>query len=361
MPLRAAADLALANFKDAQLETVVPLDLPFASIDGTTSATDRNAYITLERILKFGVTPSCRACKFEGGKHTPACRARFNSLVRADKISKTSKAPPSVPGDASHPPKSSDPAPSTPAPHTSDPPPDVGASASQGSGGSEDVEPGMIARIRDDIDEAFIMQDRAMNRARWLATVAEHPGHNTLFEYACSPESNLSDAAKAIGADAIRLSHDTIDLLNKQHIEQLHGQVDQLKGADLWFSLPCSSHCQLQPMSVRKGDSEYKKRLRAEHKRVADMLALAVPIFQTVIRNNGRIAIEWPRHTKLWELPLWQQFEQRNGLKRVYFDGCSLGPDWQTLSHTQSFVRQHKQFATHTVSFATSMRSFPHS
>ena len=67
MPLRAAAEQALANFKDAQLETVVPLDLPFASTDGTTSATDRNAYITLERILKFGATPSCRACKFAGG------------------------------------------------------------------------------------------------------------------------------------------------------------------------------------------------------------------------------------------------------------------------------------------------------
>ena len=172
----------------------------------------------------------------------------------------------------------------------------------------------MIARIRDDIDEAFIMQDRAINRARRLATVAEHPGHNTLFEYACNPESSLSDAAKAIGVDAIRLSQ-----------EQLHGQIDQLKGADLWFSLPCSSHCQLQPMSVHKGDAEYKKRLRAEHKRIVDMLALAVPIFQTAIRNNGRIAIEWPRHTKFWELPLWQQFEQRNGLKRAYFDGCSLG------------------------------------
>ena len=325
IPLRTAAEQALANFKDAELETVVPLDLPFASIDGTTSVTDRNAYITLERILKFGATPSCRACKFEGGKHTPACRARFNSLVRADKISKPSKAPPSVPGDVPHTPKPSDPAPSTPAPPTSDPPPDVGASASQGSGGSRDVEPGMIARIGDDIDEAFIMQDRALNRARRLATVEEHPGHNTLFEYACSPDSNLSNAAKAVGVEAIRLSQDTIDLLNKQHIEQLHGQIDQLRGADLWFSLPYSAHCQLQSMSVRKGDAEYKKRSRAEHKRIVDMLALAMPIFETIIQNNGRIAIEWPRHTKLWELPLWQQFEQRNGLKKAYFDGCSLG------------------------------------
>ena len=325
MPLRTAAEQALANFKDAELETVVPLDLPFASIDGTTSVTDRNAYITLERILKFGATPSCRACKFEGGKHTPACRARFNSLVRADKISKPSKAPPSVPGDVPHTPKPSDPAPSTPAPPTSDPPPDVGTSASQGSGGSRDVEPGMIARVRDDIDEAFILQDRVLNRARRLATVSEHPGHNTLIEYACSPESILCKAAKAIGVDVVRLSQDTIDLLNKQHVEQLHGQIAQLKGADLWFSLPYPADCQLQSTCVHKGDVEYKRHLRAYHKRIVDMLALAMPIFQTIIQNNGRIAFEWPRHTKSWGLTLWQQFEQRNGLKRVYFDGCSLG------------------------------------
>ena len=325
LPLRAAAEQALANFKEAQLETVVPLDLPFASIDGTTSVTDRNAYITLERVLKFGATPSCRACKFEGGKHTPACRARFNSLIRADKISKTPKAPPSVSEEVSRPPKPSDSASSTPAPHTSDPAPVVGTSASQGSGGSDGIEPGMIARIRDDIDEAFIMQDKAINRARRLASATELPGQDTLFEYACSHDSNLSDAAKGIGVNSIRLSFDTVDLLNKQHVEQLHGQVEQLKGADLWFALPCSPHCQLQSKSNNKGGAEYKRHLRAEHKRVADMLALAVPVFQTVISNSGRIAIEWPRHFKLWELPLWQQFEQRNGLRRVYFDGCSLG------------------------------------
>ena len=44
-----------------------------------------------------------------------------------------------------------------------------------------------------------------------------------------------------------------------------------------------------------------------------------------MLDNHGRVAVEWPRHTLLWNLPLWQKFEQRNGLKRVFFDGCSLG------------------------------------
>ena len=195
LPLRAASEQALATFKEAQLETVLPLDLPFASIDGTTSAPTRNAYITLERVLKFGPTPSCRACKFEGGSHTAVCRARFNSLVRADKISQPSKAPPSMSGEVPPTPNPSTPAPSTPAPPTPAVLPPVGAAASEGSGGSEALESGMVARIRDDIDEALVMQDKAANRARRLATAKELPGRNTLFEYACSPESNLSQFA----------------------------------------------------------------------------------------------------------------------------------------------------------------------
>ena len=325
LPLRAASEQALATFKEAQLETVLPLDLPFASIDGTTSATTRNAYITLERVLKFGPTPSCRACKFEGGSHTAVCRARFNSLVRADKISKPSKVPPSVSGEVPPTPNPSTPAPSTPVPPTPAVPPPVGTAASEGSGGLEDLEPGMVARIRDDIDEAFAMQDKATNRARRLATAKELPGRNTLFEYACSPESSLSQFAKEIGVNAIRLSLDAIDLSDPQHVEQLHGQVFELKGADIWMSLPCTFHCQWQSLNLHKGGSEYKKRLKAKQRHVENMLAKALPVLQTVLENHGRVAVEWPRHTLLWNLPLWQNFEQRNGLKRVYFDGCSLG------------------------------------
>ena len=204
LPLRAASEQALATFKEAQLETVLPLDLPFASIDGTTSAPTRNAYITLERVLKFGPTPSCRACKFDGGSHTAVCRARFNSLVRADKISKPSKSPPCVSGEVPPTPNPSTPAPSTPAPPTPAVPPPVGAAASEGSGGSEVLEPGMVARIRDDIDEAFVMQDKSTNRARRLATAKELPGRNTLFEYV---RSTACGAAAWAGVRAQRSRH----------------------------------------------------------------------------------------------------------------------------------------------------------
>ena len=101
------------------------------------------------------------------------------------------------------------------------------------------------------------------HRTRRLATAKELPGRNTLFEYACSPESNLSQFAKEIGVKAIRLSLDAIDLSDPQHVEQLHGQVSELKGTDIWISLPCTFHCQWQSLNLHKGGSEYKRRLKA--------------------------------------------------------------------------------------------------
>ena len=121
----------------------------------------------------------------------------------------------------------------------------------------------MNARVRDDIDEAFVTQDKSIIRARRLAIAKELPDRNTLIEYACSPESNLSQFAKEIGVKAIRLSLDAIDLSDPQHVEQLHGQVSELKGADIWISLPCTFHCQWQSLNLHKGGSEYKRRLKA--------------------------------------------------------------------------------------------------
>ena len=91
------------------------------------------------------------------------------------------------------------------------------------------------------------------------------------------------------------------------------------------MSLPCAFHCQCQSLNVRKGGSVYKRRLKAKQPHVEDMLAKALPVLQTVLDNPGRVSVEWPRRTLFWNLPLWQKFEQRNGLKRVYFDGCLLG------------------------------------
>ena len=99
-PLQVAADKALAEFKDAALEEITALDIPFSEVScGHEAIRKRNEYITLDRIIKYGPTPGCGACAFETKTHTPVCRARFNALVKADRISKPSKPPVSVVDD----------------------------------------------------------------------------------------------------------------------------------------------------------------------------------------------------------------------------------------------------------------------
>ena len=87
LPLKQAADAALATFTDAALADITPLDVPFPnfSVDTTTK---RRKYMTLDRIIRFRTTEGCRACRIETphSRHTPICRARFNGLVRAEKI-----------------------------------------------------------------------------------------------------------------------------------------------------------------------------------------------------------------------------------------------------------------------------------
>ena len=106
-------------------------------------------------------------------------------------------------------------------------------------------------------------------------------------------------------------------------MDQLQGQITQTEGADILMSLP--KYSQWQAMNVYKGGRSYARKLKANREWVESMLTLALPVLQTAIDGHGRIAVEWPRNTLLWEHPTWQEFDRKNGLRRVYFDGCALG------------------------------------
>ena len=112
LPLKSAADLSLANFSEASLYEIPSLDIPFSDV-AIEGKAKRSKYITLDRIIRYGATDGCRACTFEStySKHTPRCRARFNGLIRADRIASSrgegSKTPVST---------SETPVPKTPAP-----------------------------------------------------------------------------------------------------------------------------------------------------------------------------------------------------------------------------------------------------
>ena len=91
LPLRAAAEAALADFSDPSLAEFLPKEVPFSSLPSDATAIERHEYITLDRIIRFGATPDCRACIEMKGGHNSRCKARFDSLVKAEKAARVSK------------------------------------------------------------------------------------------------------------------------------------------------------------------------------------------------------------------------------------------------------------------------------
>lgn len=118
LPLKVAADQALASFSDPKPEDVAVIEVPFSDLPRDVPPVKRHEYITMDRIIKYGATPSCRACSRLQGAHTSACKARFDGLVRADKITS-----PKLPKSKQSPgtPTASVLAPTTPAPATPKP------------------------------------------------------------------------------------------------------------------------------------------------------------------------------------------------------------------------------------------------
>ena len=222
LPLKRAAETALANFDQPKLEDIQPLDIPFSAIDGVTTPRTHNEHITMDRVYKFGATPGCRGCEFEATKHTPLCRARFNALIRADRIAKAPKTPPVVPAEPDGSRATGD--------------ADPGGSHEEAAS-AEHVEQGAVGKVVDAIDLRFLERRSVMNHARRIATATEMPGKNVLFEYAGHVDSKAEQAVSEIGAKCIKLASDVVDPMNKDHVKQVAGQLQQLKGSDLWVNL----------------------------------------------------------------------------------------------------------------------------
>ena len=98
IPLQAAAEAALADFSDPNLAEYLPKEVPFSSLPSDASPAVRHEYITLDRITRFGATPDCKACTDMKGRHNSRCKARFDSLAKAEKSAKIDK-PPSISAD----------------------------------------------------------------------------------------------------------------------------------------------------------------------------------------------------------------------------------------------------------------------
>ncbi|CAE6921679.1 RE1 [Symbiodinium sp. CCMP2592] len=342
-PMRVAADRALAEFKEAALDEITALDIPFSEITCSREAIrKRNEYITLDRVIKFGPTPGCGACAFETKTHTPVCRARFNALVKADRISKPSKPPVPVADDD----KSKDDGTAVP-PATServefeelfgDQLPENYAPKDTSLGNKEAVsevpddcleyspseaedEGSTHAAVILQIDDDFKQSNIDRNRCRRTSFV-----NQVLFEYPSSLDSQVGVVAEQSHITCVRLDRDLLDLSSQEDVDQLLGQVEALPGCDVWATMPDTHRCAAQGPKEKKPDASTKSKRAKQRHQEQKMLELALPVFQKCIDNFGRLSVEWPKGSELQNLPIWLEFEKKNVMRRVVCHGCMFG------------------------------------
>ena len=306
----------------------------------------RGVYITVERIIRFGETPGCKACRGKAVKHTDECRERFASLVSAErdeeeakKAAKEGLLPPKadsaieraacsdkalVEGDRG-------PCPSEPSAPASAASPVVVTTSGAAippctatqtplielSGPKQGLPvfgmPAPVPRFGKGNNR------RSRRRARTNTKLA------TCFEYACSEDSMLGRVHKELGVPHVRLSKETLDVTDPIISEQLHVQLRSCHDPHLWASLPCTSGCPWHRIGLKLHGSDYAARLSKKIRVSRQMFAQFKEHAKTVLDRGDHVTFEWPRYSDSWKRSDVKEFFQDSRFKAVDFDGCRLG------------------------------------
>ena len=304
----------------------------------------RAVYITVERIIKFGETPGCKACLGKNRKHTDACRERFAKLLKEQReelaarktpggyevIAKTPLPPmPSAPTTPAPPP----PAPLAPRPII-DPPYPYDAEARS----STDPAPHMAAArgavgVTVNVGAAFAQcsskckctslaqstknsktlpvfgmpsmarQNKTSNTGNNKRSRKQQntPKLTAVFEYACGANSMLGRVHAELKVPHVRLSKDGLNVQDPRIAEQLHAQLRDPAKKHLWVSLPCTSGCPWHRVGLALNGAEYRKRHAREVAASRALFKQFKEHAETALSRGHDVTFEWPRYSDSWK------------------------------------------------------------
>ena len=281
----------------------------------------RSVYITIERILKYKETPSCKGCLGTSRIHTDECRRRFASLVEAEKREAIDRreghdvpegAAPSAPEAAPEVPASvielsvqkstsynyhmlecsgkklprfGRPRPFVPACMASNNPlSGIPQSGNQPSSSSSSFR---------------VPNKRNRKKNEWRKGIGPD---SPLFEFTCDPESQMGITSEMHGVPHVRLSREFGDLTDPEVIAQLDYQIWASRMApNLWGAIPCTSGSPWQYINSAKGGVAFKAYLRRQISKSKQIFASFKGRAELVIARGGTVTFEWPRHNTGWE------------------------------------------------------------
>ena len=343
------------NPDDLKLPEYALKDVPFPKEGGIASPStpglkSRSVYITVDRILKWKGTPGCKGCTGHSRAHTDECRARFSMLVEKGKEAKREKKAPLVSETEAEELDDSVP------PHLS--PEDkelfksifLGGEAPAPSEPSAPAEPAAIVsgvailpqaahRCSDLCEKSLPVfgcpavgkpTNRDNRRSRKAAKKASKPNaKSTMFEFACSEDSQMGFTHDEYSINHVRLCKDRIDLGDELQCEQLDCQIDEAAEAappHLWASIPCTSGSPWQFINRKKGGAAFIRKLARQVKESKRLFSSFAKRAERVLNHNGTVTFEWPRPCSGWKrLDVIAFFEKHPQFMRVDFEGCAVG------------------------------------
>ena len=324
------------NPDDLKLPEYALKDVPFPKEGGIASPSTpgpkgRSVYITVDRILKWKETPGCKGCSGHSRIHTDECRARFAKLVEKEKeAEREKKALP--PGSETEVEDKDDEAhgfifrgeevSEEIPPHLSEddkklykelfidevvpPPPEPSAPAEPAATVSGvAILPQLASRCSELCSGSLPVfgcpapsrsHNRDNRRARKAAKRANKPNaRSTMFEFACSGDSQMGFTNEQYSINHVRLSKDRIDLGDESQCEQLDYQIDEAAEAappHLWASIPCTSGSPWQYINKKRGGAAFIRKLAHQvkellHQMTTDPGKVAVGLCMS-LRLDGR-------------------------------------------------------------------------
>ena len=126
---------------------------------------------------------------------------------------------------------------------------------------------------------------------------------STLFEFACSLNSQLGLTSGQCNINHIGLCKERIDLSDENQCSQLDyqiGEAAKVAPPNLWSSIPCTSGSPWQYINRRRGGAAYMKRLALQLRESKRLFKSFSKRAELVLKLGGTVSFEW-------------------------FDGCAVG------------------------------------
>ena len=172
--------------------------------------------------------------------------------------------------------------------------------------------------------------NRDNRRSRRAAKKASKPNaKSTMFEFACSDNSQMGFTHDEDSVNHVRLCKDRIDLGDESQCEQLDYQIDEaaeVAPPHMWASIPCTSGSPWQYINRKKGGAAFIRKLARQVRESKRLFSSFTKRAERVLNHNGTVTFEGPRPCSGWKRPdVVSFFEKHPQFMCVDLEGCAVG------------------------------------